>query len=285
MTTWYRSRLALALRLVCALAAVACEHEAPLGFACPAASLTCLSSPAADSGAGPLPAQSVADGGDADRGQTTEPLSVSILNSVGETITKAQLACGTACLEVVARVTGGEPPYTYEWDDASTTPERTLCPDASAHHTLHVSDNKRTARVTAELDLDRASCPPDAGAPPVTPPVLASCRRFSVGEYMACGNVGTRGDMPRLDAMQPYTLQIHSNLSTAGDMQVTAVGEGCGYSEQLESFSLPTGVADQTLCLTPTRDTVTLMITVTSGGSAAFLTNVDSYVELCGGCD
>jgi hypothetical protein len=158
--------------------------------------------------------------------------------------------------------------------------ERALCPDAASQYTLRVRDTRNIEPVAATLDVQRASCPVDAGV--VTQPT--DCRRFSVGEYLACGNVGTSGDMPQLTAA-PHTLRIHSNLAAAGAMQVTGVGESCSFSEPLGAFSLPTGPNDQALCLTPSRNTATLMITTTSGGSAAFLTNPDSYVELCNGCN
>jgi hypothetical protein len=102
---------------------------------------------------------------------------------------------------------------------------------------------------------------------------------------MACGNVGTGDDMPRLKAGQRYTLTAHGSLDAAGSLQVTGVAEQCTASERLGSLSLPAGPADVPVCLVPSFDTSTLMITVTSGGSAVFLTNADSFVDVCNGCD
>jgi hypothetical protein len=269
--------------LLSALALGSCEHAAPLGFACPGPSLSCATFDGIDSGSGPVAqSRNAADSGNPTIGR---PLRVTIFSANGQPLDRAQLPCDQPCIEVKADAQGGEPPYTYRWSDGNDMQTRTLCPVGPSRHTVEVHDSSKPepgeAVVTTVLDLDRASCAADAGSRTAS----TVCQRFAVGEYRACGNVGTGADLPQLKTGQRYTLSAHGDLTSAGSLQVVGVGLRCTGSESLATLSLPQGPSTVSVCLAPSVDTGALMLTITSGGSAAFLTNADSFVEVCSGCD
>ncbi len=83
------------------------------------------------------------------------------------------ISCAGECAEVIAVATGGNDPYTFQWNDGVTSAARTLCADATTAFTVTVRDTPIddpefhydaqtvTAEVTAIVDL----CPPDGGVP------------------------------------------------------------------------------------------------------------------------
>ncbi len=76
------------------------------------------------------------------------------------------LSCAGDCASVEAVATGGQPPYTFRWDDGSTSPSRTVCPKADTSYHVGVSDTGSTGEFarTAEtivvpLTADVIGCP------------------------------------------------------------------------------------------------------------------------------
>jgi hypothetical protein len=66
--------------------------------------------------------------------------SVQIQNSEGVAITSAMLDCADDCIDVRAVAQGGNPPYSFAWEDGSTAAERKLCPSASTTFSVIASD-------------------------------------------------------------------------------------------------------------------------------------------------
>jgi hypothetical protein len=56
------------------------------------------------------------------------------------TVTFVTLSCAGPCADVVAVATGGQAPYTYEWDDGSTTAARRVCPTSSTTYQVKATD-------------------------------------------------------------------------------------------------------------------------------------------------
>jgi hypothetical protein len=276
---------------ICVAALAGCERDAPLGSACPHSQWSCIA--AAPAGATPTGGRDATGDMDAATDSSTDataepvaPLSVAILDAHGQPIAQEQLTCDAPCLEVSASARGGQPPYAYQWADAVEGPTRTLCPDSETIYTVRVRDSSDASPSpppsAAEVALRPGACTPDGG---VGPAVSTDCETFTVGEYLMCGNAGTSGRMPRLHAGAAYTLHARGNLATAGSLQVAGVGDNCGFSEVLGSWFMPVGPSDVQLCVRPSREETTLIITVLSGGSAEFLTNADSVIALCSGCE
>jgi hypothetical protein len=79
------------------------------------------------------------------------------------------LSCSGDCATVEAFGTGGYPPYTYAWDDGSTSATRRVCPTSSANYSVKVTDSGTAGEVArpaqtvqVPLTADVLTCP-DAG--------------------------------------------------------------------------------------------------------------------------
>jgi hypothetical protein len=88
----------------------------------------------------------------------------------GIAVTIVTVSCADGCANVMAVATGGHPPYTYAWDDGSTSPARTVCPTSNASYHVTVTDTAETgelstARTTVEVPLTaKVLACPDGGA-------------------------------------------------------------------------------------------------------------------------
>lgn len=89
-------------------------------------------------------------------------------------VTSFPLPCGGGCADVTAVASGGKEPYSFVWEDGSTSAERRLCPGASTTYEVIATDAGVTggefrrdplqARATVRAELQR--CIPDGGPPP-----------------------------------------------------------------------------------------------------------------------
>jgi hypothetical protein len=80
------------------------------------------------------------------------------------------LSCSGDCATVEAVGTGGHPPYTFKWDDDSTTATRQVCPTASTNYSVRVTDTGMSGElarapetVQVPLTANVLACP-DGGA-------------------------------------------------------------------------------------------------------------------------
>jgi hypothetical protein len=94
-------------------------------------------------------------------------------------VTLITLGCEGSCADVEAVGTGGHPPYTFKWDDGSTSATQHVCPTADTSYSVTVTDTAASGEVvraaqsaTASVTADVVACPDggslDAGPrPPV----------------------------------------------------------------------------------------------------------------------
>jgi hypothetical protein len=111
-------------------------------------------------------------GGISQEGGVSNPLNTRIEKD-GVTVTIVTLACAGECADVVAVATGGHPPYSFEWEDGSTSAARRVCPTADTSYRVSATDTgipggevpvpPKTA--SAALTADVLDCPPDGGVP------------------------------------------------------------------------------------------------------------------------
>jgi hypothetical protein len=93
------------------------------------------------------------------------------------TVTFITLSCADACADVLAVARGGLEPYTYTWEDGSSSPSRRVCPTSDTSYAVTVHDagvtsgefTRPPAVATAPLTAKVLQCPTDAGVV-VTPP-------------------------------------------------------------------------------------------------------------------
>ena len=55
-------------------------------------------------------------------------------------VTFVTLSCAESCATCAGRRDGGYPPYTFKWDDGSTSPTRQVCPKSSTRYSVSVTD-------------------------------------------------------------------------------------------------------------------------------------------------
>jgi hypothetical protein len=85
-------------------------------------------------------------------------------------VTVVTVGCAGACATVQAVGTGGNPPYSYAWEDGATDPIRKVCPGSDTAYAVKVTDTgtsgelarpPQTARATVTADV--IACP-DGGS-------------------------------------------------------------------------------------------------------------------------
>ncbi len=86
------------------------------------------------------------------------------------TVTLVTVSCSGPCAQVMAVATGGHAPYSFRWDDGSTSASRTVYPTASTHYDVKVSDTATSGElgrpaqtVDVPLGAHVVACP-DGGA-------------------------------------------------------------------------------------------------------------------------
>jgi hypothetical protein len=86
------------------------------------------------------------------------------------TVTFVTLTCTGRCADVVAIPTGGQAPYTFRWDDGSTSASRHLCPASNTRYRVQVTDTGTPGElghpaqsVQVPLAANVVACP-DSGA-------------------------------------------------------------------------------------------------------------------------
>jgi hypothetical protein len=111
------------------------------------------------------------------------------------------LTCSGDCATVQAVGTGGYPPYTFRWDDGSTTPVRQVCPSANASYFVKVSDTGSSGELAR---------PPQSEQVPLTANVLA-CPDAS----MTTAACDSSARVPKAGTYAgPYTSQDLGGLQT-----------------------------------------------------------------------
>jgi hypothetical protein len=118
------------------------------------------------------------DGGGGSFGGGAGPASGALDAAIQEnhiTVTFVTLSCSGACANVEAVASGGQPPYTFAWDDGPTQAARSICATSNTTYQVEVTDTgtsgefvRPVASVKVRLAADVLACPdgggPDAGA-------------------------------------------------------------------------------------------------------------------------
>jgi hypothetical protein len=215
------------------------------------------------------------------------------------------LSCAGSCADVEAVATGGNPPYSYRWEDGSTSTTRHVCPTASTSYEVAATDTAvssgefpRPSQVArAALTANVLACPADAGAvdaqtdggaggtlhptgcAPVTIP-LSSCSTGAGTIDPLQGITLTRGESRALRitgtgsfvASQPWHYELWGSK------------DGCSMDEKLAAFQLANGPFDLSYCVAASQDyPYTLLYYRISPGDGLSLSNWSvSWCSSCG---
>jgi hypothetical protein len=109
-------------------------------------------------------------------GTPDDAFAVHVENDRKMTIDVTTLACAGDCADVEAVASGGNPPYTYAWDDGTLGAKRHVCLNASHKLTVRATDTANSTpefahmaqTVSADVTATVLNCT-DSGVPP--PPV------------------------------------------------------------------------------------------------------------------
>ncbi|MFT3921818.1 MAG: hypothetical protein QM778_04725 [Myxococcales bacterium] len=74
-------------------------------------------------------------------GGSAEALEIHLEDRQGREIEAESSRCAGDCVDVQAIPEGGYPPYTFRWEDGSTSAKRRICPGASAAYQVAVTDH------------------------------------------------------------------------------------------------------------------------------------------------
>jgi hypothetical protein len=128
------------------------------------------------------------------------------------TITFVTLICTGPCADVVAVPTGGQAPYTFAWDNGSTSAARHVCPTSSTNYSVKVTDTgtfgelaRPPETVQVPLTANVIACP-DGGPAPATDGGM------DVDAVEAGGACADPGDAPWSGCM---TVTVGSSASTS----------------------------------------------------------------------
>lgn len=269
--------------LAAAVALGACGYDAWLGVQCPEHELACAA--AAGSGARlapdvPFDARGPAVGDD------PGVLTLTIVDATGAPTRFAELTCARPCIEVLAAISGGEPPYDVTWSDGSRAGTRRLCPSSDATYTLLVQDALR-ARVSAHIALTVSACAPanDAGTSEASDAVGPdACSADALYAHaLSCDLSGLR-DAPILRANQAYTVQLRSDLSSESTVQLQG-WVGCSGAE-IETLKLPVGPFAVERCIAPAAQQRSLALVAVSSLDMAIWTVAGMSARVCqSGCE
>ncbi len=184
-------------------------------------------------------------------------------------VTFVTLSCAGPCADVVAVPTGGQAPYTFKWDDGSTTATRHVCPTSSTSYNVKVTDTGTTGElarpaetVQVPLAANVIACPDggaaDAGAPgdgSVTG-CMTLTNPFVSGSSCPDEGGATYGTFTLpfpMDAGASYTMTLIPGLAstTAGSVTFYGLTATCGV-DTLATITVPANsTMPQSACLHP----------------------------------
>jgi hypothetical protein len=199
------------------------------------------------------------------------------------TVTFVTLSCANACATVKAVASGGDPPYTFSWDDGSTSATRQVCPASSTVYSVKATDTgsagefpRPAATVQVPLTANVLACPDGGlvdGGPgdgtsdcvdilTVTPP---SGTVSGPGTQVCSGNsipgaIAAFGASVSLQAGQEYEIveNVTGTLLTAAptwDLHGAATSCVSTPGDQLlGSLTFDPGVPRQSICFRATAD-------------------------------
>jgi hypothetical protein len=222
------------------------------------------------------------------------------------------VSCAGPCADVVAVATGGHAPYTFTWEDGSTSTARHVCPSADTSYTVKVTDTATTGElgraaqtVQVPLTANVIACP-DAAAPPPTGCEVLLAEGMGAPDggdsYDACATDGgpfVSSDQllislqTPLRAGQQYQITFQADDFAFGTPQPIdfsgALPAGCSSPTPGQLFGgivLDPAVAhfNQGFCFVADADYPNVMLTQHVTGLAIGITTT-AVVQVCGGCN
>jgi hypothetical protein len=234
-------------------------------------------------------------------------------------VTLVTVGCAGGCADVEAVATGGHPPYTFEWNDGATNPERQVCPTSNASYEVTVTDTGTTGEFpqpaetsVAKLTADVLACP-DAGALVDAGPDAGSSTCVGTGAPLQTGCEMLTANIPPLRECpegpntppigvevgclpQPlvagarYTASIISdNVIVAGDAEQWTLSGGqgdCTGTQMFVSTNVSvSGNVNASACITAASALPALVYNVQLEGSFHATTSaVAATLQICAGC-
>lgn len=216
-------------------------------------------------------------------------------------VTLITLGCPGECASVQAVGTGGNPPYTFSWDDGSTASTRTVCPKNTTSYSVKVTDTAAGGELgspaqtaQARLTADVLSCA-DGGVPDGAPAEGGAHDGGALdGSGPLCiGNPSFEGmaKAPGIDA-PPWANCTASGFDTAiidpsipGALQTfPPASDGSTYLELIASYTFGTGgsgIVTAPLCAPMRAGTSYSLQVDLANGSGAGLT--PTSLQIVGG--
>ncbi|HEX2677749.1 MAG TPA: hypothetical protein VHM19_13950 [Polyangiales bacterium] len=180
------------------------------------------------------------------------------------TIEIVTVACAGDCVQVEAVASGGNPPYTFRWDDGSTSASREVCPGASTKYSVQATDTAidrsefryEAHTVSAPLAANVLTCP-DGGTPPLdgsVPPGTCSTLQLDAMSAQCSSAQDTQLlGAPALQAGQSYLLRIQSMGVGSSNFDFFASSDGCSSGEALATITGYMVGTTQDICLRPSQ--------------------------------
>jgi hypothetical protein len=124
-------------------------------------------------------------------------------------VTFVALSCAGGCDTVEVVVSGGDPPYSFQWSDGSTSPTRQVCATATTSYSVTVTDSGSTGEV---------------------PRPAESIERPLTASVLACPDGGPVLGNPKGQStvVVPGTADVWLSGQPAGSMLSDGMGTGTG---------------------------------------------------------
>ncbi len=210
-------------------------------------------------------------------------------------VTFVTLSCTGPCADVVAVPTGGQAPYTFKWNDGSTSASHHVCPTTSTSYFVKVTDTGRLGElarpaetVQVPLAANVVACP-DGGASDAQAPLdsgLSGCVTLTTPILVtaswcftdAAANPGSFALPFPIEAGGDYTMTLNHATNDGSPPLVTLYAlTGTCLLDPLGTLSTQSSTP-QSACLHPQQTLSTLASDALSGGG------LDWSVTLCRGC-
>jgi hypothetical protein len=207
--------------------------------------------------------------------RTSEPLSAHIERPKGVTVDIITLSCSDQCADVEAVAKGGHAPYSFSWEDGSTSPFRRVCPSANTSYTVSVRDSGWDSRefrrdpetVTVPLTANVLDCPPplDGGVggdamPPSGPLCIQNASFEGTAQVNPFVPFGTPNWNPCPSGVNAGLVTNESSTTPSSTYPAAADGSTYGVVSTNSGFG-GTGILAQALC-TPIEAAQTVSFTV-----------------------
>jgi hypothetical protein len=153
-----------------------CHVDVELGEECPIGEPACAMAAAASPVSSSADAPQELPTTPTPASSASPPLHVEIRHA---DVARQQLAltCGEPCVDLTASASGGVPPYAFRWEDGSMLATRRVCPLATSHYQVRVTDQSGavgqladmfTAAAFADFTAEVPDCSP---SPPTMGPM------------------------------------------------------------------------------------------------------------------